>query len=271
MFIRPAAFLTVVALLALAGQLTATTAVAGAVAAAAVAAAAGAHLLIRRAPATARETPATVSVKKWSRALLPFSLIAVVGTLSTQIAILLLGLLDTDASVGVFQVASSGASLVAVSLLLANMVIAPQVVRFRAEQDAENLQLLSRQSARAAFGLAAPIALAYFLLGEDILRLVFGDEYAETAFQPLVILAAGQLFSVFVGSVGILLSMSDHEMDTLWSQGVALVVNVVACAALIPAYGATGAALGSAFGLVSWNVLMAINVKRRLGIRPTVL
>jgi O-antigen/teichoic acid export membrane protein len=271
MFIRPATFLAAVALLALGGKLTAATAVAGAVAAAAVAGIGGTLLLSRRRPAVAREAPAAVSAKKWSRALLPFSMIAVVGTLSSHIAILLLGLLDSDASVGVFQVASSGAGLVAVSLLLANMVIAPQVVRFRAERDTENLQLLSRQSARAAFGLAAPIALAYFVLGEDILRLVFGEAYAAAAFWPLVILAAGQLFNVYVGSVGILLSMSDHEMDTFRSQGVALVVNVVACAALIPAYGATGAALGSTIGLVTWNVLMAIDVKRRLGIRPTVL
>jgi hypothetical protein len=44
---------------------------------------------------------------------------------------------------------------------------------------------------------------------------------------------------------------------------------VVACVALIFAFGAIGAALGTTIGLVTWNVLLAIQVKRRLGIRPS--
>jgi O-antigen/teichoic acid export membrane protein len=237
--------------------------------AAAVAFIVGAQILARHRPAASRDATPAFSTKKWAVSLLPFTLIAIVSTLNLKIGILLLGLFDTDSSIGAFQVASSGATLITTLLVLVNMVIAPQVVRFWTEQDTQNLQLLSRQSARAAFVLAVPIAIAYFLFGEQILDFLFGEEYAKAAYWPLVILAAGHLINVFVGSVGLLLIMSGYEMDTLRTQGAALLVTVVACIALIPAFGAIGAALGTTIGLVTWNVLLAIQVKRRLGIRPS--
>lgn len=270
-FLRPLCVLVVIAALALTGPMSPEKAIAGQILAWGIAFAAATVLLVRLRPEGSRGSSASYASRNWRRAMLPLTLVALVATFNSKIAIVLLGVIGSNESVGAFQVAVSGANLVTVSLVLVNMVIAPQIVRFRLAEDRENLQLLSRQSARVAFAIAAPIALAYYVLGEQIVGWLFGAEYAQAAFWPLVIIASGHLFNVFVGSVGLLLIMSDFEIDMLRSQFVALGANLLACAVLIPTYGATGAAIGTGVGLVVWNVLMAFRVHARLGIWPTAL
>jgi O-antigen/teichoic acid export membrane protein len=87
----------------------------------------------------------------------------------------------------------------------------------------------------------------------------------------LIILAAGQLINVAFGSVGLFLTMTGYERDTLRGQVIALVVNALAAVILIPPYGAVGAALAVAIGLVTWNAALAISFVQRLGFRPSAL
>ena len=151
------------------------------------------------------------------------------------------------------------------------MIIGPQIVKYRLENNTKGLQHLSRQSARSALLFAFPIAATFFLFGEELIDFAFGTGYPKLVFWPLVILAVGQLVSVFFGSVGYLLIMSGNEKETLRGQILALFVNVLVCSLLIPQYGAVGAALGVMAGLVAWNIILAVRVYQRLGIRPTAL
>ncbi len=222
----------------------------------------------RRSPALYRAVP-EYAWRSWSRALLPITMISLVSTLNAQVGILLLGVLDTDASVAALRIAERGALLVGMSLGIVNIVIAPRIVGYALEDNRRALERLSRYSARAALAIATPIALVFLLGGRDLIGFVFGADYAAIAYGPLAILTLGQLVNVFFGSVGYLLTMSDREADTLWGQGVALVVTAAACGILIPGFGATGAAVGVTLGLLAWNVILAIRVGHRLGIRPT--
>ncbi len=267
--LQPAAFLGIIGLLVLAARLT------PALALAAQALASGATYLLavsvsrrRRSPALYRAVP-EYAWRSWSRALLPITMISLVSTLNAQVGILLLGVLDTDASVAALRIAERGALLVGMSLGIVNIVIAPRIVGYALEDNRRALERLSRYSARAALAIATPIALVFLLGGRDLIGFVFGADYAAIAYGPLAILTLGQLVNVFFGSVGYLLTMSDREADTLWGQGVALVVTAAACGILIPGFGATGAAVGVTLGLLAWNVILAIRVGHRLGIRPT--
>ncbi len=270
-FVKPFAFVVVIAILAIVGPMTPAHAIGGQVIAAAIGLAAAAWVLARNRPAISLDVRPEYARREWNRSLLPLCLVAVIGTLNSHIGIILLGLIKSNEAVAAFQIADSGSRLVMLSLALVNMVIAPQIVKFRMDEDRANLQLLSRQSARAALALGLPVAIAFFFMGESIIRWLYGAEYSSAVYLPLVIMAAGHVLNVFFGSVGLLLVMSDHETDTLRSQAVAVTVNVVACALLIPTLGAVGAALGTVAGLVTWNVLLGIQVYRRLGIRPTAL
>jgi O-antigen/teichoic acid export membrane protein len=85
----------------------------------------------------------------------------------------------------------------------------------------------------------------------------------------VAIVAVGQLFNVFFGSVGYFLSMSGYERETLKGQILAVVINVIMCLSLVPFWGAIGSAIGVAVGLISWNALLFYMVKRRIGIKSS--
>lgn len=119
--------------------------------------------------------------------------------------------------------------------------------------------------------IALPIGLVLVYFGKPLIRLAFGEEFTIVSFVPLVLLVGGQLVNVFFGSVGQLLSMSGHEKDTLTGQIVALVVNVIACATLIPFYGVVGAALGVSISIIFWNIILGVLVFKKLKIWPTTI
>ncbi len=99
---------------------------------------------------------------------------------------------------------------------------------------------------------------------------VFGEEFqgGETA---VLILAGAQLISALMGSVGALLLVTGHYRDILAGLVLSASLNVGTSIALIPTLGVEGAAIGSASGVIAWNVIFALVVYRRLGIHCTVV
>src|SRR5690606_5924058 len=100
-------------------------------------------------------------------------------------------------------------------------IISPHIVKAFRSNDMRRLQQISRLSARGAFVIALPIGVSTFFLGEWLLEAFFGKEYATLSFMPLVVLAIGQLFNVFFGSVGFLLAMTGNERQSFKGQVVA--------------------------------------------------
>lgn len=271
MFLQPALFLVLAVGLYLGSTLNAASAISAQVAAALFSLLVANHLLSRIQPHNVSNAIPEFEPKPWLRALLPFTLIYVISSLNTNIGIVLLGFMGSDADVAAMRIAERISILVALPLQLSNLVISPYIANAWKSQDKVELQRISLQSARGTLALSAPLALLFIALGRPLIELVYGQEYGTLASKPLMILAAAQLMNVAFGSVGILLSMSGHERHTLRGQAGALLFSVGASVLLIPHYGATGAALGVATGLLVWNVMLATSVYKHLGIRPTAI
>jgi len=267
---RPGLHLVIAGGLLAAGMLNPATALASQIAATALAFGVGAWFLRRLKPAEVGQAQPDYRHGEWGRALLPFTLLAAVGTFNGQIGILALGWLGTTEDVATLQLAMSGSMLVVLSLTIVNMVIGPHITRAHRNNDKPRLQRLSRQSARAALAVALPIALPLILFGGPIVELVYGEVYRDTVTLPLVIMVVGQLVNVAFGSVGLFLTMSGHEQDSLKGQLSALAVNGIAAAVLIPFFGTIGAAIAIALGLLTFNMILAVKVMQRLGIGVTV-
>lgn len=207
-------------------------------------------------------------IKTWLLALFPFTLISLIGTFSSQIGIVILGFFGTDEAVAAFRVAERGAQLVLISSTLVNMVISPHIVKTYREDNIQRLQELSRQSARGAFILAAILGIILIIMGESIIRYVFGSAYAGVAYSPMAILVCGYLFHLIAGSSGILLIMSGHEKLPLVCQLVGLSTMAVLAVFLIPSMHAIGAAVAVSVGLGITTLLQAYSVHKYLRIRP---
>ena len=269
LLVRPGMHLAIAALLLAGGQLNPASAIISQTAAAAIAFAVGILLLRKHWPTQAQGVTRAYRDRAWASAWAPFTLLAAAGMLNSQIGILLLGWLGTDAQVAALRIADRGAQIVAMSLMVVNLVIAPHITRAYRDGDQRRLQRLCTQSARAALAVALPIALPLILFSEPIIDYVFGTEYVTLSSTPLIILAAAQVVNVAFGSVGMFLTMSGHEKDTLTGQTAALFLNVLAALILIPALGAEGAAYAAAIGLVTWNIILSVRLIQRLGLRPS--
>lgn len=229
----------------------------------------GSWMLLKIKPSNFKGIVATYNWSRWRKALLPFSMIALVSVFNTQVSIILLGLLSSDEQVAAMRIAERSGQFVIMSLTLVNMVISPLLVDAHRNKDRAILQDISRKAARVSFLLSLPIAFFLVVAGEPFIQVVFGADYSAISYWPVVILSVGQLVNAFFGSVGQILSMGGYERFSLLGQTVAVATNVFLCVFLVPKYGAIGSALAVAISTVVWNVILGFFVFRKVNITPT--
>jgi O-antigen/teichoic acid export membrane protein len=207
---------------------------------------------------------------EWSRALVPFSLLAGLGAAKGQLDIFLLGLLAPADQLGVYKVATAVAGLIVLSQTAFNVALAPRFAALHAAADRSQLEQLARMSARWVMVITLPAATVLILAGQPLLSLVFGPDYAAAA-TPLAILCLGQVVNGAVGSVALILTMTGFETQALRISALMLVVSTAMLLVLVPLMGINGAALASAISIALLNLLLLQQVRRHIGINPAVL
>ncbi|WP_423815970.1 polysaccharide biosynthesis C-terminal domain-containing protein [Salinibacter ruber] len=60
----------------------------------------------------------------------------------------------------------------------------------------------------------------------------------------------GQLFNSSVGSVGLLLNMTEYESYTVHGITISAIINFILCLVMVPHFGAAGVALSVSLSLV---------------------
>ena len=264
--VRPALLLLFVGVLAvLDPPLGPSGAMAAHVVSAAIAFAVGAWLLMRHTPPAVRISESRSESRSWLAASLPLALIAGLATVNAQSDILMLGIFDSSAQVGIYRVAIQLAALAAFGLQAVNMVIAPRFARLYQLGDMAKLQRLVTVTARGILGFSLTVAALFVVAGEWLVVVVFGDEFVAS-YPPLLIMLGGQLVSSAAGSVGHLLNMTGHERDTLRATALAAALNVALNLALIPLWGIVGAAVATSVSLSARNLWQWWFVRKRLGI-----
>lgn len=266
--VRPLVFLCLTAIIfwfAPLGRESPAAAIVGQGAAGLCAAAVGFAWMRRKRPVGLQGARADYEIRRWMSSGIPAALAGSMMLISTQADILMLGTLGTAHATGVYKVASQAASLVAITLTAANLLIAPRIAGFYAKGDFASIQKLLRFSVRACFSVAFFIALLFWIAGKWLLLSIFGMHYLS-AFVPLAILCTGQLINVGAGSVGVALLMTGHEKITTQIAVLSAVVNVLLNFLLIPRLGSVGAAIATTTTMLFWNGVMALNLWRRTGL-----
>jgi O-antigen/teichoic acid export membrane protein len=210
-----------------------------------------------------------LDARPWAAAGFTLALFGVLSALNAQADIVLLRWLAGPEATGIFHVATRNAHLL--TLLLGALItpLGPLVAELHARGERAALQAVVRRSIRVVFLLTLPAALAMILAGDRYLAL-FGAGFAD-AQAALAILALAQLVNVGAGPVQMLLVMTGQQARLIPAMAWSLLANIVLNALLIPRFGATGAACATAFSIVLWNLALACEVRRRLGIDPGVI
>jgi O-antigen/teichoic acid export membrane protein len=204
-------------------------------------------------PETADQTP-RYSLRHWMKTALP----ALVGMssklLMNKTDVLMLAPLAVLSEVGLY-----GAALRVTYLLTAPMTVLSTVLTARISTAIAQGKI--QQAKRLLFGAlgfatlyAAPVALALVLFAAPVMGWLFGADYTPGG-PVLAVLALAQLGAALNMATTNFILMSGRQKAFGQMTTAALVVNLLANLALIPSFGALGAAMGTALSI--WLLVAA--------------
>jgi O-antigen/teichoic acid export membrane protein len=208
--------------------------------------------------------------RRWVSSMIPMALSQGMQTLQGQLSLLVLGLLASATQVGLFRIATATAVMISVPQAVIIAVTLPLISGLNAQEDRRRLQMLLTRSAQVQFGGVALLSLPLFVAPEPILALVYGQQYAAAA-DVLRIILLGQLVTTGFGLNAAVLNMTHYERRVTRALGVALVLNIVTIALLVPPFGMVGAAMGYVLSMLVWNVVTWLDARRLVGMDTSFL
>jgi O-antigen/teichoic acid export membrane protein len=141
------------------------------------------------------------------------------------------------------------------------IVIFPAMVKFHTE-DAKKLQILFQTVIKYLFIISFPIAIGITLVGDRIIYIFYGKEFAGSVLA-LQILTWAEIL-VFTNTVsGQLLNAIDKEKAFAVATGLGLVFNVVLNLLLIPFFSFIGSAIAVLLTEILFLALYYINFRKK--------
>jgi O-antigen/teichoic acid export membrane protein len=181
----------------------------------------------------------------------------------------MLGFLATPSDVGIYTAASRTSNLVLLALTAVNALAAPLIADLFARGEVKELQRVATGVVHLAFWPSLVLAGALLLAAPLVLGM-FGGEFV-LARDALTILVLANLVSVGVGSVGYLMNMTGNQNLMATVVGAAALLNIVFNLLAIPRFGVAGAAAATGISVAFWNLGLNAAVKRRVGVRPSIV
>lgn len=266
--LRPLVMVGLLGIVAMTGTSLGTSAYIGLAAAAAlVATLAGAFALWRAIDASVRVAAPRTEPRAWSRAALPFLGISAIAMLQGEINTLLLGWLAGPREAGLFQPLARLAPLMTIGMQAVAMRYAPRVAELWTRGEIASLLRITRLVTLTTT-VATAVTCGVILVAAPWLLSVFGEAFT-VSFPALWWIAAAQVFNAACGPVGLLLTMTGRPGRAFGGHVAALATNAGLGMWLIPGLGAHGAAQAMAGGIVVWNLVMLLSVRRVLRFDPS--
>lgn len=196
-----------------------------------------------------------------------FGIRAWVGSLSTLLNFrfdqVIMGAISTNAALGVYAVAVNASEVE----LYVPQAVSSSLIPIIASTDPEERAQRTLRTFRSVVVVTAVTAAFAMAVGSALLPLVFGDAFRASVVPFLWLIPGGIGFvasSIF--SAGLAASSAPGRSSV--GPLVSLVVGVVLDFALIPAHGATGAAMAATAAFFAGGVVAAFVFSRTYGLAP---
>ncbi len=190
-------------------------------------------------------------------------------TLSSQIDLVLLGILSGPRNAGIYAVVTRVSAVVGLPSSCALPAIAPIVASFHSSGEIDRLQVALTKVARWVSGATVVGGVAVALAAAFALRRIAPG--LETGASGLRILLVAVLISNLAGFNFAVLTLTGNERSALRGSVSGLVAGVGVAIVLIPILGVAGAALGALARVAVRESYCMFSVWRRIGIDATVL
>lgn len=194
---------------------------------------------------------------------LPRAASAAIDASSMWLTVLLTATLADQSAAGVIGAVGRYALAGLLVMQGLRVAVAPQLSRLLGQGRTAEAAMVYRRITTVIIALSWPgyLLLAIFAPG---FLLLFGAAFTTGA-SAMAVLAVGMMVNAGTGIVQTMLLMSGSSGRHLLAAATGLVLNVGLALALIPPYGALGAALAWTTGIVVENVIAALAARRVVG------
>lgn len=210
-------------------------------------------VLVRTFPRPRVRDPGPSALREWIAVSWPLYAMSLLQQCTNQLPLILLGYMATRGEVAWLAASARLAALAPLVTIALNLVSAPLIATAWSRGDRAELLRIATISARLSFAATFAISACLVMFGPTALA-VFGNEF-EGAYPALIILLGGGLINAATGLSGYFMSMTNLQREAMWVAAISLVLTAAVAAALIPVFGAVGAACGGAFATAIQNIL----------------
>ncbi len=188
------------------------------------------------------------------------------GKIYQWMDVAIIGLFLTYADVGVYEVAWQVTLLVLLASNAITTVLFPQVSQWSAEHAIERIEGVVAYAISITLFVSIPALIGSVVLGEDLLRLLFGPEYAAAALV-LLLLMTEKVFQSANDVFGGTLQALNYPNLSARAMAIAIVVNIVLNVTLIYSIGLLGAAIATTTAAIVHTMLQGYYLSTVISVR----
>lgn len=208
-------------------------------------------------------TKVTVSTRTFLNKSIPMMMSGFFLILLNWTDILILGKLETEENIGIYNAAFKVGYLALFFVTMMNSFVVPKISEYHHHNDYLNMKTFVNKATRMVIVLTLPVAIVIILFSQYILS-YFGTGF-EAGALSLQLITLGALFNAMTGNVDQILNMTNHQKLVRNIMFVGFLVNIVGNLLLIPRFGYLGAAISSLVVNVIVNSIFVLVIKKKLG------
>ncbi len=179
----------------------------------------------------------------------PFAIAGIIARMNSSFDIFLLKTLVDDGAVAIYSIATK--LVIALTVIPgAFAAVYYPVISAALEKKDKHLHKQFMDALSYMLIVSLPIMIGVIFIGDSFIKFVWEKDFFRPAIIPLQILILGLPFLFVNYPLGYALNAANKQHINTMNMGIALVVNMIANAILIPRYSFTGAAIASLISTV---------------------
>lgn len=199
----------------------------------------------------------------------PFYIAALCAFANTQGDVLVGGLALSKYDLAAYAGASKLALVTTLPIAAITLVLAPRIATYWRSGRIEAMEDAVRRTTAVFAAIVLPVCAILVFMHQSIMELLYSPAYARGG-TALAILAIASIFVMATGPNGFVLLMTVDGRYVAFATAVTAVIQLAMMLSLATLYGPAGLASASAGGSIVLNILFAIRLKKKIGIRTDI-
>src|SRR5690606_33754391 len=206
--------------------------------------------------------------REWISSSLPVLCVNFFQFMLSYVGVLLLEVFRSPADIAIFYAATKITAIVSMVYFAVSASAAYRFAALDAAGDREGLKAFYAGSTRWTLLPTVLVSLGILVAGKPLLWL-FGEEFTA-GYSLVIVMIVGLVVRAAIGPGEQMLNMLGQQRMCAAIFGAAFVFNLLLCFALIPSFGAMGAAIAATASIVVETLLIHLVIKRKFGIKAII-